>query len=71
MVDRTYIEGRAAPPSTTVQFIHRTVFPVAIDAAGSVEVALNQVALTARRRPLSALTLAFCAGFGLALATRR
>ena len=71
MVDSSYLAGRAPPPSPLMTFIDQTVVPNAIDAAGSIEVALNQVVMAARRRPLTALTVAIGVGCGLALALRR
>ena len=71
MVDRTYLTGTAPPPGRWTVFVHQTLLPGAIDAAGAAEQALARVASVARRRPLPALMVALCAGFAAALSARR
>lgn len=63
MVDRGYLLDKPAPPSPVMVFIDQKVIPVAIDAAGTAEVALNQMFVATRKRPFTGLGIALSLGY--------
>ncbi len=72
MLSPDYLLDKTPPPSALRQFFDQQVLPVAIDAAGSLEALLEDVARATRRRPVAALGIAFASAFLLsALAGRR
>ena len=66
MVSASYMVSKPAPPSALMRFIDQQAIPVAIDAAGSMEMALEHAAVAARKSPLAALAMAV--GFGWLIA---
>lgn len=66
MADRGYLLDKPAPPSPIRVFIDQKIIPAGIDAAGSAEVALSQLAIATRKRPLAGIGLAL--SFGCLLA---
>jgi hypothetical protein len=51
------------PPSAIHRFVNQRALPVLIDAAGAVELQLEQVAIAARTAPLACLVVAAGAGY--------
>jgi hypothetical protein len=62
MVSRTYLVARKPPPSAMRTFIDQKLFPVAIDSAGTLEMAAEWIAVLARRTPLTTLGTVFGLG---------
>jgi hypothetical protein len=63
MVDRSYLLDKPAPPTPARRWFDQRAMPVAIDAAGSMERALEDVAQATRRQPASVLAIAAAVGF--------
>ena len=62
MISRDYLLKKEGGPSAPKLFLDQTVIPMAIDAAGAVEGALERVAVRVRRMPVSALMAALGSG---------
>ena len=62
MISRDYLLKKEGGPSAPKLFLDQKVIPVAIDAAGAVEGALERVAVRVRRMPVSALAAALGTG---------
>jgi hypothetical protein len=75
MVAVGYMIDKPGPPSGLRRFIHQRVVPPAIDAAGSVESAIHELAEQTRARPgtslLAAAALGLVAGTLVSGLTRR
>lgn len=67
MVTRAYMLEQPKAPSAIKQFFDLSVMPVMIDAVGSVEMALEAVAVQGRQRPVAAIGLALGVGCGLGM----
>jgi hypothetical protein len=67
MVSPDYLAGKTADPSRLKHVFEQRLLPVAIDAAGSVEAALEGVARRTRRQPAVALGLACSASLLLSM----
>jgi hypothetical protein len=68
MVDKSYMVGKAWPPSALISFFNRQVIPEAIEAAASIEQGLERIAVATRRRPLTSVLAAMAVGFVSAVA---
>ena len=62
MIDRDYLLKKGGGPSAPKLFLDQRVIPLAIDAAGAVEGALERVAVRVRRMPVAALIAALGSG---------
>ena len=65
MVDKSYMLERKPRPSPLKQYFDQTVLPVAIDAAGGMEAALERIAVSVKQRPALTLGAALAVGAGL------
>jgi hypothetical protein len=63
MVSATYLVDKPAGPSKLARFFHQRVLPPVIDATAQVEAILERAAQGGRRRPFTALGIAFGIGF--------
>ena len=66
MVDKSYLLAKPPAPSGLKVFLDQRALPVAIDAAGSVELGLDRTKIAVRENPAMAMVLAL--GFGWVLA---
>ncbi len=71
MVDQRYLTAKPPPPSAIKQGFDQRVLPAAINAIGSVEVALEQLASGVRRTPVTSACIALGVGFLLAQSLAR
>jgi hypothetical protein len=71
MVSPNYLLQRSGTPSTATAFFTQKIVPWLIDAAGSMEAALERIAVRSRKSPGTALGVAFGVGVLLAFQLRR
>ncbi len=65
MADKGYMLDQPQEPSAFMRFVNLTLIPVAIDATGAVETAVEHIAVQGRQRPATAMGVAFGVGCGL------
>ena len=71
MVDASHRVDAAPPSRPLKRFVNTRVVPIAIDAAGSVEVCLERCLSSTRQNPALAVASAVAVGFLLTVALRR
>jgi hypothetical protein len=69
MVSASYLAEQPAGPSASARAFHQRVLPTAIEAAAQLEAILERTAQAGRRRPFTALEIAF--GIGLLVSALR